>query len=70
MNLGDYPVQCETKEAYIGRSKRPTLMENLLERRVALEAELDKVNGAIRSLEEAPEATALLESLRKVSGLL
>jgi hypothetical protein len=72
--MEEYAYQAQemssAKMALVGSSRRPTLLENLGQRKAALEAELDKVNGAIASLQAAPEATALLESLRKVSGLL
>lgn len=67
----NYPLNaCETKEAYIGQSRRPTLMETLERRQKELQSELDKTTEAISALKAAPEAMALLESLRKVSGLL
>jgi hypothetical protein len=54
----------------LGSYIKPTLLENLGERKASLESELQKVNSAISALNAAPEAMALLESLRKVNGLI
>lgn len=64
-----YPEQMAKAQMAIGEIGRPSLLEGLRRHKAALEAKLAEVNGAIQGLEAAPEAAALLESLRKVGGL-
>lgn len=50
--------------------QRPTFLESLTRRRDELKSSLDETEKAIAALEADPKITAVLEALRKVSGLL
>ena len=47
----------------------PSYCERLYQRRVEMQGELDKVNEAIKALEDNPEVEKVIHAITKVQGL-
>lgn len=50
------------------KAERPTMTEQLRQRKVSLEADLAEVNAALEALERHPEITRVLDTVAKAVG--
>ena len=65
-----YPVGINTtKECLVSVATKPSIRQQLADRKVRLEDELERVNESLNALDANPELTNVLETLAKTINI-